>query len=90
MDAITNKYTKWYYQLIDNARTRTIPKAVYQERHHIVPRSLGGKNCKNNIVNLLPREHFIAHLLLTKMFSGQEKFKMWKAYNMMLIKDTCY
>jgi hypothetical protein len=88
MDAITNKYTKWYYQLIDNARTRIIPKDVYQERHHIVPRSLGGKNCKNNIVNLLPREHFIAHLLLTKMFSGQEKFKMWKAYNMMLTENT--
>jgi len=33
------------------------------ERHHILPKSLGGTNDKSNLVYLIPREHFIAHLL---------------------------
>ena len=88
MNPLANKYTKCYYQLINNVRDRKLSKDIYQERHHIIPRSLGGKNCKSNVVNLLPREHFIAHLLLSKMFDGQEKFKMWKAFNMMLTENT--
>lgn len=45
------------------------------ERHHIVPRALGGSNAKDNIVPLTPREHFVAHLLLAKIHGG----KMWFA-----------
>jgi len=88
MNPLNNKYAKWYYQLIEFARQRDLSFDIYKERHHIIPRSLGGNNRKENIVNLLPREHFVAHLLLSKMFDGQEKFKMWKAFNMMLTENT--
>ena len=54
------------------------------ESHHIIPRSLGGDNLKENKVSLLPREHFIAHLLLTKMYCGQALHKMSFAFNRML------
>jgi len=62
---INNKYTKWYYELIDNSRCQSIDG--YKERHHIIPRSLGGSDKRDNIVALTARQHFIAHLLLSKM-----------------------
>lgn len=61
-----SKYNIWYEKLIQNAKTRSKPHG-YTERHHIIPRSLGGTNDKNNLVDLTAREHYIAHLLLWKM-----------------------
>jgi hypothetical protein len=46
------------------------------EQHHIIPKSLGGTNKKDNIVVLTPREHCIAHILLAKMYTGEAKAKM--------------
>lgn len=70
-----NKYTKWYYLLIKNAKERKdIPVII--EKHHILPKSLGGDNTNLNIVSLSPREHFLAHLLLTKMTKNENKKKM--------------
>ena len=39
---------------------------TYHERHHIIPRCLGGNNHKNNLIDLFAREHFIAHRLLVQ------------------------
>lgn len=55
-----------YSKLIEKAKTRPKPKG-YVERHHVLPRSLGGDNSKSNIVVLTAREHFIAHKLLVEM-----------------------
>lgn len=41
-------------------------KDCYCEQHHIVPKCLGGADSLDNLVNLTPREHYIAHLLLAK------------------------
>lgn len=73
---ITNKYTTWYNSIIQSAVNRILPKTIYTERHHIIPRSLGGDNSSANLVRLTAREHFICHLLLTKMTSGIAKSKM--------------
>lgn len=62
-----NKYTKWYYNIIDNAKNRINFDDNYYENHHIIPKSLGGSNSKNNLIKLTAREHFICHLLLVKM-----------------------
>jgi len=62
---IDNKYTKIYFNIIDIAKSRTI--AGYVEKHHIIPKSLGGDNSTNNLVKLTAREHFICHWLLSKM-----------------------
>lgn len=72
---LDNKYTKWYYSIVNYARTRTKPNS-YTERHHIVPRCLGGLNSADNIVALTGREHFVCHILLTKMTSGNDRHKM--------------
>ena len=36
----------------------------YHERHHIVPKCMGGGNTKDNLIDLFAREHFEAHRLL--------------------------
>jgi hypothetical protein len=53
------------------------------ERHHILPKCLGGKNAVDNIVVLTPREHFIAHLILTKCYTGDPAFRMASALHKM-------
>jgi hypothetical protein len=79
---LDNKYTYWYNTIITNAKSRTVPPG-YMEKHHIIPRSLGGNNTENNLVLLTPKEHFICHLLLTKMTTGNDYYKMCYALNML-------
>jgi hypothetical protein len=74
-----NKYTRWYNAITKRAQTRVIDG--YVERHHIQPRSLGGTDDKDNLVDLTAREHFICHWLLTKMHTGEAKSKMIYALN---------
>lgn len=52
-----SKYTRWYYQIITRAQDRALTNDSYTEVHHIVPKSLGGNNLKDNLVNLTGREH---------------------------------
>lgn len=83
---IDNKYTNWYNSIIRSARNRILEG--YSENHHIIPKSLGGSNDKSNIVALTAREHFICHLLLTKMTTGLAKSKMSKAAFMLTTSST--
>lgn len=71
---INNKYTVIYYKIVNRAKSRKL--SSYKERHHIIPKSLGGSNNKDNIVELTAKEHFICHLLLTKMVADKFKKKM--------------
>ena len=78
---LKNKYTKYYFLIINNSKNR--PKQ-YSEKHHIIPRSFGGTDDPENLVDLTPREHFICHMLLIKMVpkSSTEWNKMVKAVRM--------
>lgn len=58
-------YNKIYDALITRGKNRVLEG--YKEKHHIVPRCLGGTDDKENLVDLTGREHFIAHLLLVKI-----------------------
>ncbi len=64
-------YQKIYNQLINRAKTRTI--SGYKEIHHIVPRCLGGTDDSNNLVDLTPEEHYVAHQLLVKIHTDNKK-----------------
>lgn len=76
-------YTKHYGVLMEKAKQRTeVPG--YSETHHIVPKCLGGTNDKENLVDLYPEEHYIAHLLLAKIYGG----KLWFAANMMANRNN--
>jgi|LakMenEpi06Jul12_1017403.scaffolds.fasta_scaffold00518_1 hypothetical protein len=73
-----NKYSKWYDNIIKHAKRRAILRSYFDgEYHHIIPKSLGGTDDKQNIVKLTYREHFVCHLLLTKMCKDKsQKAKM--------------
>lgn len=75
---LPNKYTTWYNSIINNAKSRQ-SLTGYVEKHHIIPKSLGGSNNKTNIVRLTAREHFICHWLLPKMTTDQNRIKMIRA-----------
>ena len=76
---IHNKYYSYYYSIVNNAKARVLSTNIYSECHHIVPKSLGGLNVKENLVNLTAREHLICHRLLVKMTEGLAKSKMANA-----------
>lgn len=42
----------------------------YVEKHHVIPRCLGGTDDPDNLVRLTAREHFLAHQLLVKIHPG--------------------
>lgn len=65
-------YRKIYETLIDRAKHR--PDLIgYTETHHITPKCMGGSNDPENLVVLTPEEHYLAHLLLTKIYPGNIK-----------------
>ena len=70
-------YQKIYNSIIERAKGRLAEG--YTESHHIIPRSIGGSDGGENLVNLTAREHFIAHLLLAKIHGGG----LWHAAHMM-------
>ena len=47
---------------------------VYTEVHHILPKSLGGKNNPENLIQLLPEEHLKCHWLRYKAIGDKEDF----------------
>jgi len=75
---LNNKYTKWYFNIIETAKQEKRTKGkIYYEKHHIVPKSLGGQLEKNNEILLTAKEHYICHLLLIKMVkTNKHKTKM--------------
>jgi len=77
----TSKYTKWYMNICSKDFDGVT------EKHHIIPKSLGGTDKLDNLVALSPKAHFICHWLLTKMLDDNtQKQKMYYAFNFMLMK----
>lgn len=67
---------------MEKAKPRGLNKSVlegYYEKHHIVPKCLGGDDSEDNFVLFTAREHIIAHKLLWKQYPDNVKL-MW-AYN---------
>ena len=70
-------YSRHYSLLVNRAKTRIL--ACYKEAHHIIPKCMGGSDDASNIVDLTAREHYIAHILLAKIYGGT----LWHAVNLM-------
>jgi len=79
-----NKYSKWYVELVSKERKLI---STYVEHHHIIPKSCGGSNDKDNIIVLSAREHYIAHLLLVKAVKSPFYYKMLCAFTAMSMKS---
>jgi hypothetical protein len=79
-------YNIIYDKLIDRALTRTI--TGFTEKHHIIPKCVGGEDSNFNMVKLTPEEHYLAHQLLVKMslYKQHPNFnKLIFAMNMMTV-----
>jgi len=74
---INNHHYSRYLRFIDSLKGQVV--VGYSEKHHVVPRSHGGSNKKDNLVALTPRQHFIAHRMLWKAYGGS----MARAFFMM-------
>lgn len=59
-------YQEFIQDIINTRGQWNIPKGEYYEKHHIIPRCMGGSNDKENIIYLYAKEHFIAHQLLAE------------------------
>lgn len=91
-------YKKIYYNIIVKAKIEQLEnhRPVYQyskyrqknyEFHHILPRSLfpNSNKIKSNVIPLSPKEHFICHILLNKIYPSKEMaYAVWR----MITEDT--
>lgn len=78
-------YYKNYYDYISYVKTLNRYKGDgnYYEKHHIIPKSLGGSNNDDNLVLLTAREHYLAHYLLCKINTGVAlKSMIWAFHRM--------
>lgn len=85
-----NKWTRTYFNIIDRAKLRGLDKSniqQYTEKHHVIPKSLGGSNDCSNLVLVTAKEHFVCHHLLIKMVDGVNYQKMIHAYLCMISKS---
>ena len=73
-------YERVYREFIADRLGKQPKRPQYFEKHHIIPRSLGGPDTPENIIRLTPEDHFFAHLLLAKTHGG----KMWAPVAFML------
>jgi len=73
-------YERIYNQIIQSAKKsnrkklrKSNPDYIYYEKHHIIPRCLGGTDDIENLVLLTAKEHFICHRLLCEMYPDNSK-----------------
>lgn len=77
-------YKRVYDEIIKRAKLRGLNKKHlegYFEKHHIVPKCMGGFDEKLNYVLLTAKEHFICHHLLWK--SNRENYSLFWSYKIM-------
>ena len=87
---LQNEHHDEYFNIIFNAKlrgdtkpSRSCPNYIYYEKHHIIPKSLGGSNDGNNLVLLTAQEHYRCHEILPLFTSGKYRKSMLYAWNMM-------
>jgi|14BtaG_2_1085337.scaffolds.fasta_scaffold00177_6 hypothetical protein len=84
---MTTIYHQRYRKLIDHYKS--IVCEGYTERHHIIPKCMGGDNSEDNLVDLPAKAHYIAHLLLTKMYPENRSIRFaFSAMRMQTNKHT--
>lgn len=59
-------YQEFIQNILDERGRFEIPNGEYHERHHILPKCMGGTNDKNNLIDLTAQEHYEAHKLLAE------------------------
>lgn len=66
-------YLKIYNNLICKGKSRAADSLGLYEKHHIIPKCMGGDDSSANLVELTPEEHYVAHQLLAKIHPLEDK-----------------
>jgi len=98
-------HKKIYEKIIEKAKSENRQKLarnnknyIYYENHHIIPVCLNGSDDRENLVLLMPKEHYICHKLLTYIYKGNLKIAQafflmifWKKTKVKLsLRDYAY
>lgn len=89
-------YLKMYINICKKAKSRNNKyfKNLYYEKHHIFPVSIFGNNF--TVIKVLPKEHYILHYLLTKIYikrygeKDRKTIAMLRAFNMFSYMNKIY
>lgn len=63
-------YPRLYARFIEDRRARPEPERSTSDRHHVVPRCLGGTDEADNLIRLSYSDHLFAHVLLARIHGG--------------------
>lgn len=80
---VNTLYLIRYEKLIEQYRFKKVEG--FYEKHHIIPKCLGGTDEQTNIIILPTRVHFIAHALLHKAYP--KELKLAQAFGMMVASN---
>ena len=69
-------YLKAYENLIIKHGSKQKPEG-YSERHHILPKCMGGSDDEDNLVYLSARAHYLAHGLLFCHYKTEKLARAW-------------
>lgn len=75
-----------YMTIVLTRLNSPLPPETFGEVHHIIPRACGGSDDADNLVKLLPEEHFNCHRLLPEIYrTGKNHKSMVYAYRAMAL-----
>lgn len=86
-ELICNHQLNRYLKFLDRCLNRPCIEGEYSEGHHILPKSLFPEYKKEewNLIKLNGREHFIAHWILSKVFTDRKKYACIRAFHFMTV-----
>jgi hypothetical protein len=75
----SHKYYTKYMRITKHYKDLDLSKSssLYTELHHIIPKSLGGTNKKENLVRVPARVHFLLHWMLYRIYRTQGMAFAW-------------
>ncbi len=85
----------WYYKvfncIINRALSRGLDKNVlsyYTEKHHILPKCMGGENNDNNYVLLTAKEHILIHMILYRLYFDNNQYNKWLCFAVFVMLNS--
>jgi hypothetical protein len=63
---------KKYLDFIEECKNKNYENVITQ-KHHIIPKHMGGDNSNDNLVELSLDDHYTAHILLSDCYDGKYK-----------------
>jgi hypothetical protein len=76
-----------YLKFIEQLKTKKYSKDLVLHKHHIIPKSMGGTNNPENLINLSVDDHIEAHLVLSSCFKKGTKEHNINLYAVRILKS---